>query len=152
MASDLTGMEHRAHPPRRGGLNRGIAAVTTALLALSGCGGGDDSASQPTRSYTLHLRTDDATERYRYIAEDPIDLRVGDEVTFEVSNTGSLIHDLQVVAPDGEVVGVAAATNPGGTTSVTVLFEAPGYYRLNCLVDNHLTEHEMQAVVEVTEA
>ena len=43
---------------------------------------------------------------------------------------------------------VAAA---GGTASVTVWFEEPGFYRINCLVDDHLTEHGMQAIVEVTE-
>ncbi len=41
---------------------------------------------------------------------------------------------------------------PGDATSVTVLFEEPGFYQLNCLVDNHLTEHGMQAIIEVTAA
>ena len=57
-----------------------------------------------------------------------------------------------MVDPDGDAIGAAAAADPGATTSVTVLFEAAGFYRLNCLVDNHLTEHGMQAVVEVTDA
>ena len=132
-------------------------AIASGVLAgtLLGCGG--DGAAEPLRSYTLVLQADDSTDEYTYLALAPeatggeIDLRVGDEVTFEFDNTGSLIHDLQVVAPDGTAIAVAAAANPGSTTSVTVLFEEAGYYRLNCLVDNHLTEHGMQAIVEVTD-
>lgn len=117
---------------------------------LAACGA--DGAAEPVRTYTLRLRADDSAQEYLYIAEDPIDLRVGDEVTFDFDNTGNLPHDLQVVAPDGDVMGVSEVAPAGGTTSVTVLFEEAGFYRLNCLVDNHLTEHGMQAVVEVTEA
>lgn len=125
-----------------------FAAVALVLAGLTACG--SDGAAEPARSYTLHLRAEDSDERYTYVAEDDVDIHVGDEVTFEVDNAGALIHDLQVVDPDGGVVGVAAAADPGATTSVTVLFEEPGYYRLNCLVDNHLTEHDMQVIVEVT--
>lgn len=131
-------------------VSRLIATALVAVATLAACGG--DGNAEPTRSYTLRLRTDDSGDVYKYLAEEDFDIRVGDEVDFEVDITGSLAHDLQVVDPEGEVVGVAAAANPGGTTSVTVWFQEPGYYRLNCLVDNHLTEHGMQAIIEVTDA
>lgn len=126
-----------------------LAALVTALIVpLAACGA--DGEAEPLRSYTLRLRADDSADEYLYIAEDPVDLRVGDEVTFEFDNTGSLAHDLQVVDPDGDEIGVSTVAAAGETTSVTVLFEEPGFYRLNCLVDDHLTEHGMQAIVEVT--
>lgn len=118
-------------------------------MAATACGG--NSSAEPLRSYTLHLRTDDSGDEYDFVAEDEIDLRVGDEVTFELDNTGTLTHDLQIVDPSGQSLGTAPAANPGSSTSVTVLFDEAGYYRLNCLVDNHLTEHRMQAIVEVTD-
>jgi plastocyanin len=127
-----------------------VIGLTVGVLPLAACG--SDGVAEPVRSYTLRLRADDSQQEYLYIAEDPIDLRVGDEVTFEFDNTGSLAHDLQVVDPDGDAIGVSSVANPGATTSVTVLFEEPGFYRLNCLVDDHLTEHGMQAVVEVVDA
>jgi plastocyanin len=128
-----------------------VISVIAAALALSACGGGDEAA-EPVRSYTLHLHTEDSMDEYEYIADDPIDVRVGDEVTFEVDITGTLIHDLQIVDPAGTAMASAPPAVPGDTTSVTVLFEEPGFYRLNCLVDNHLTEHDMQAIIEVTDA
>lgn len=129
----------------------GTAALCVALVsAAAACGG--DTVAEPTRSYTIDLHTEDSAQEYEYVADDPIDVRVGDEVTFDVAITGTLIHDLQIVDPDGAAIATAPPAVPGDTTSVTVLFEEPGFYRLNCLVDNHLTEHDMQAIIEVTEA
>jgi hypothetical protein len=34
---------------------------------------------------------------------------------------------------------------------VTARFDEPGYFRLDCLVDDHLTVHEMHTFFEVTE-
>lgn len=129
-------------------MKRLIAALA---IVASACGGGDD-VTEAARSYTLNLHTEDDEQEYEYIADDPIDVRVGDEVTFDVAITGTLIHDLQIVDPAGAAIATAPPAVPGDSTSVTVLFEEPGFYRLNCLVDNHLTEHGMQAVIEVTEA
>lgn len=126
----------------------GLAAF--GAVTFTACGG--DGAAAPTREYTIHLRAEEQGDTYKYIAEDPLDLRVGDRVTIEMRNAGALAHDLQVVHPDGQPIATGAATAPGGTLSVVVDFEDPGVYRLNCNVDNHLTEHGMQAFIEVTEA
>lgn len=136
---------------RRNVKTHGLRIVlAAAVVPLTACGA--DGVAEPSRSYSLRLRADDAGQEYLYIAQDPIDLRVGDEVTFEFDNTGSLPHDLQVVDPAGEQMAVSTVAAPGDTTSVSVQFEEPGLYRLNCLVDDHLTAHGMQAIVEVTDA
>lgn len=120
-------------------------------LPLTACA--PNSGAEPTRSYTVRLRAEDSQQEYLFIAQDPVnDLRVGDEVTFHFDNTGALPHDVQVVDPDGDQIGISEVAAASETVSVTVLFEEPGFYRLNCLVDNHLTEHGMQAIVEVLEA
>jgi plastocyanin len=124
----------------------GLAFV--AVIAVSACGA---DSSGPTRAYELSLRTDDSSEEYAYIAEGDVDIRVGDEVTFQMRNTGSLPHDLQVVDPEGSAIATAPAVASGEVLTLTVLFEQPGFYQLNCLVDDHLTRHSMQALVEVTD-
>lgn len=118
-------------------------------LVLASCAG--DAGSEPARSYTLGLEVDDSEDRYRYVATDDVDIQVGDEVTFELLNTGTLIHDLQVVDPEGTMLAKVEPAAPGATAMVTVRFDEAGFYRLNCLVDDHLTEHEMQTFIEVTE-
>ncbi len=127
-----------------------LAGLAAVALSVSACGA--NSSSTPVRSYTLHLRADDATDEYEYIAEDPVDLKVGDEVTFEMRNDGTLPHDLQIVGPDGLAVATADPVDGGDSLALTVHFKEPGIYQLNCLVDNHLTEHGMQALVEVVDA
>lgn len=146
----MSGNWQRAADDRVPMLTRRIGLLLAlAIGAVTGCGSNGDAT--PVRSYTLHIRTDDASDKYAYIAEDPFDLRVGDEVTFEMSNTGTLIHDLQIVGPDGIAVATAPPVASGAALSLTVLFDEAGYYQLNCLVDDHLTKHSMQALVEVIE-
>lgn len=121
------------------------------LGVVSACGG--DSGPEATRSYSVELRIDDSGDTYRYVAKSDIpDFQVGDEVTFIVDNTGQFEHDLQVVAPDGDVAGVADSVPPGETLELTVFLGQVGIYRLNCLFDNHLTQHDMQTLIEVAPA
>lgn len=138
----------RTTDPHTAGPKRFAALALAAGIGLAACG---SNGGGPTRSYELTLRTDDSSEEYAYIAESAVDIRVGDEVTFRVRNTGSLPHDLQVVDPDGDAIATAPAVASGDVLTLTVQFEQPGFYQLNCLVDDHLTLHSMQAIVEVTE-
>jgi hypothetical protein len=126
-----------------------IPAILAALVAAVACGGDADSA--PERSYTLGLRVDDSADRYRDVAVGEVDIRAADEVTFELDNTGSLVHDLQIVDPDGTTIATAEPVVPGEQTTVTARFDEPDYFRLDCLVDDHLTVHEMHTFFEVTE-
>jgi hypothetical protein len=129
---------------------RWTALLLVGLVLTAACGSDGDGA---TRAYDVGLRIDDSADEYRYIATGDIpDFRVGDEVTFIVDNTGALPHDLQVQAPDGDVVGIAPAVAPGDTLEVTALLDQSGPYRLNCLVDDHLTEHSMQTLIQVVDA
>ncbi len=123
--------------------------VALAVVGTVSCGG---DGSEPTRAYTLGLEVDDSGERYRYVATDAVDIRVGDEVTFLLDNTGSLVHDLRIVDPSGATIATAEPVLPGRQASVTARFEEAGFFRLNCLVDDHLIEHEMQTFVEVNES
>lgn len=136
-------------PPRT---RRFAAGLAISLLAVTGCGG--DDGPEVLRSYDVELRVDDSVPGdYDYVATGEIpDFTVGDEVTFIMDNTGQFTHDLQVVAPDGDVVGVADPVLPGDSLEVTVYLGQVGVYRLNCLYDNHLTEHDMQTLIDVAPA
>jgi plastocyanin len=125
-------------------------AMAAGSLILLGCGSNGDG---PTRTYTVELRMEDHEDEYHYVAVGDVPtFLVGDQVTFEASNGGTLDHDLQVVGPDGQAIETADAVAPGDALNVTIDLDEPGIYQLNCLVDNHLTEHNMQALIQVNEA
>ncbi len=121
-------------------------------MLLTACGSDGAASDEPTREYTLRLRAEDQGDRYTYIAEDPLDLRAGDRVTFAMDNAGLLIHDLVVVGEDGSAIATGPAVGPGQSLTLTVDFEEPGFYRLRCNVDDHLTVHDMQVFIEVKAA
>lgn len=120
-------------------------------VVVAACGGGDEGSDEPARSYSIALTVDDSGEEYDFVTTDSVDIRVGDEVTFELDNTGTLIHDLHVVDPDGRTIANTEPIPPSGTTVLTARFEQPGVYRLSCFVDDHFVGHQMFTFVEVTE-
>jgi plastocyanin len=137
----------------RRSIRRALALV--ALLptgSLLACGG--TATVEPTRAYTVDLDVVDNEDRYRFRITDGTvpDFTVGDEVTFAVTNTGLLNHDMRVVGPDDETRATAPAVAPGGGFDLTVLLDEPGIYRLECLVDDHLTTHRMRVLIEVADA
>ncbi len=50
--------------------------------------------------------------------------------------------------PEGNRMGYTEPAAPGANTTVTVLFDEIGFFRLD---DDHLTEHDMQTFFEVTD-
>ena len=131
-------------------MRRLALALALAVGGLTACGGNGDA---PARSYTVALRMEDHEDEYHYrvVGEVPT-FQVGDEVTFEADNSGTLAHDLQVVGPDGLARAAADAVDPGAMLTLTVRLEDPGIYQLNCLVDDHLTVYHMQEFIEVVDA
>ena len=127
-----------------------VLCAVTAVAALSACGA--DAGAEPLRSYAVGIQAIERGETYGYVSVGEVDLRVGDEVTFEMDNTGALIHDLVVVAPEGDTIAASDPIGPGQSLSLVVQFEEPGRYRLRCNVDDHLTVHDMQVFVEVKNA
>jgi len=125
-----------------------------ALAGLTACGGdgNDGSGDPPARSYTVGLRIEDDQDEYHYrVVGDVPTFQVGDEVTFDTENSGTLVHDLQVVGPDGLARAAADPVPPGASLTVTVRLAESGIYQLNCLVDDHLTVHQMQEFIEVVD-
>jgi plastocyanin len=126
------------------------AGLVTALLLLTACAA--DAGAIPTREYTARLHMLDNADEYEFVADDPLDLRVGDRVTFAVENRGVLPHDLLITKPDGSRLAYAEPVAGGASLTLTTLFDEPGFYRLTCLVGDHLTKHNMLALVEVKPA
>ena len=86
-------------------------------------------------------------------------IKVGDPITFAVSNTGPSIHELvlekagDVDVPLGQADGTAAEIEDiemGGIGELTYTFSEPGTYQLACHIEGHF-ESGMVTTFEVTE-
>lgn len=145
-------VDTESHRSTRRTRRRPAAAVAALLCLAPACGGGGDGdVAEPLRSYAIPLTVDDSGEEYDFLTDSTVDIRVGDEVTFELDNTGGLIHDLHIVDPDGSTVARTDPITPGASTTLTALFDQVGVYRLSCFVDDHFVGHQMFTFVEVTE-
>lgn len=126
-----------------------LASIAGVVTIVTACGA--DAGSPPERAYVVDLHIDDSGEEYDYVPDEPFDVRVGDQVTFRIENTGDLPHDVQIVDPNGKQIATGPVADPGGVTEAVVLFEEAGIYQINCLVDDHLMGHRMQALVQADE-
>ena len=134
---------------------RGLAVLTVALAALTGCSGGEEtgttataSAAAPSSSATeaAEGETVTATEGEMFIELSEDSFSAG-SYTFEVVNEGSGTHDF-VVERDGNDVAGTENIGPGASTTLTVDPE-PGEYVFYCSVANHRAMG-MEVTVTVT--
>jgi uncharacterized cupredoxin-like copper-binding protein len=68
------------------------------------------------------------------------------EVTFDVTNDGETVHNLEVEGPSGEAE-LPDDLQPGDSGSLAVDLSEPGMYKFYCPVGNH---EELGMVGEVT--
>jgi len=102
--------------------------VTVLLLAaiLSGCSRG---TSEPPRAVALKI-----TEFT--ITPSAISARVGERISFRVSNTGVLEHDVSIQDPDGEEIAfLSLMTNQHGTLQIEP--SMPGQWMIICTLPGH---------------
>lgn len=65
--------------------------------------------------------------------------KVGETVEFKMRNTDkdAVLHEFEVVTPDGATLGEIGETKPGETGEVTLTFKAPGTYTYQCVIEGH---------------
>ena len=113
-------------------------------LVLAACGDDDEDTTTSAASDTTTATTEATTPsgggetvaisetEYEIAPPDPT-VKAG-SVTFEVTNDGSTIHDLEI---EGDGVEEKTATiQPGDSDSLTVDLQ-PGSYKLYCTIDGH---------------
>src|SRR5438128_2455095 len=103
-------------------VKRAAAAVFTVAM-LTSCGGG--GASKPGSA----SRTQNVTARdFTFDGMSGLAIRKGDKVDFQMTNAGPSKHELEIVAPDGKVLGYVAPIDPSQSGSTTVTFNQAGTY------------------------
>lgn len=80
---------------------------------------------------------------------DPGTITAGETITFVVSNTGFLDHEMQVLDGNGRKIDGTTRLSPGQVGEVTVTFEEAGPYRLICDIDDHLSRGQSAGLTVV---
>jgi plastocyanin len=116
-------------------VRRPPAALTLALLALAGCGGGNGESGR-TSTVQAAKGVDVVGREYSF---DPTTVVVqgagGKPIGIRLENEGSLAHNLKLLK-DGVEVGGTTTFQGGQTRSASVSLK-PGSYRMVCTVGNH---------------
>lgn len=134
-----------------------VILAVAAALSLAACGGDDDDDDEGSEQTAVSTQattggggggggeTIKISETEFALDPAQVSTQPG-EVTFEVTNDGSTVHDLEV---DGE--GVEQKTEliqPGQSATLRVDLSQPGSYEMYCTVDGH-RESGMEGEVSV---
>lgn len=123
----------------------GIGALAATALLAAGCGSDDDSTASTTAESTTSSAAappgGGSSETVK-ISETEYELTPADvtvkpgTVTFDVSNDGNTVHNLEVEGPNGEAE-IEGDLEPGASGELTVDLSEPGTYEMYCPVDGH---------------
>jgi uncharacterized cupredoxin-like copper-binding protein len=110
-------------------------------LALAGCGGDDSSSTTAASSTTTAAQAGGggssvnvSETEYKLNPSDPT-VKAG-QVSFNVTNDGQVVHNLEVEGPNGEQE-LNSDLSPGQSGTLSVDLSKPGKYEFYCPVDDH---------------
>jgi uncharacterized cupredoxin-like copper-binding protein len=128
-----------------------IAALAVAAIALYAAGCGDDESDTTASPTTTAAQgggggssVDLAATDFKFSPADPT-AKAG-QVSFNVSNDGQTVHNLEVEGPNGEQE-LSSDLSPGQSGTLTIDMSKPGTYEFYCPVSNH---REMGMEGEIT--
>lgn len=112
---------------------RRLLPLFAVLALVAGCGDEDDEMGR-TVTVNAEAPIPVTADEYSFDPE-TIVVSGGRRLTFELTNDGSLAHNLRVFDGDDELGGTESF--PGGETRAATLDLEPGEYRLVCTVGDH---------------
>lgn len=92
--------------------------------------GGKTGAATAKADRTIGV---DAHE-YAFTFAQPVAVKQGEAIAFELANKGQEHHEFEVLGPDGKAIGEIAAVAPGKAGDATLQFAQTGAYTYQCLV------------------
>lgn len=130
-------------------MRKTLFCVVLAVAALgAACGNGDGHSDDAGHAHGETEAQFDKAAADTAVDVDAADFRFdklpasvkGPNVYFTVKNVGSTDHELEVIGPDGEPVGVVGPFKKGETKTLAVKLP-PGTYSVHCLVEEGNTTH-----------
>jgi plastocyanin len=128
-------MEDAAMKSRRIVLLTLVGVLVTALLAA--CSGGTVGGTKAPASGSSGGKTYNVTATEFQFAPNKFDAKVGQTITFKVTNKGTVEHTLAVMSPDGSQELAKLSAQPGETKSLDFTPNAAGTYPIQCDIAGH---------------
>jgi uncharacterized cupredoxin-like copper-binding protein len=110
-----------------------VSVVVLALLAA--CTGG--SLANPSTGGSSGGRNYNVTATEFEFKPNQYEARVGQKVTFKVSNKGTVEHNFVIFSPDGSQELTKMTTQPGETKSLEFTPAEAGTYPIDCNIAGH---------------
>ena len=115
-----------------------VALVSMLVIALlAACSGGTVGGTKAPASGSSGGKTYNVTATEFQFAPNKFDAKVGQTVTFKVTNKGTVEHTLVVLSPDGSQELAKLSAQPGETKSLDFTPKAAGSYPIQCDIAGH---------------
>ncbi len=109
-------------------------------VTVTGTGGG--AAPAPGRT------VDVGAADFAFTLPPGLTIKKGETVRLQLTNQGSVDHELEVLAPSGDSLGEVAPVKPGATGTATLTFRDAGTYTFVCGIQDH-AQRGMKATIAV---
>ncbi len=99
--------------------------IKTSFVVV-GEGGPEEATIDRTVTFDAH--------DFGYDGLDLDDIKVGETIRFEMTNSGPQPHEFEVLLPDGDALGEVAAIEKGEEGGATMTFPEAGTYMFQCIL------------------
>ena len=102
---------------------------------LTVTGEGGTSADESEAPYDEEVEVE--ASNYKLEGLEDFTAEVGERIEFKLQNNGTVEHELEIFAPDGDEIGEIEPVEPGEDGEVIVEFTEAGTYSYKCGIDGH---------------
>ncbi len=115
-----------------------LALLSVLIIALlAACSGGTVGGTKAPASSGSGGKTYTVTATEFQFAPNKFDANVGQKVTFNVVNKGTVEHTFVILSPDGSQELAKLSAQPGETKSLDFTPQAAGTYPIDCNIAGH---------------
>jgi len=115
-----------------------LALASVLVIALlAACSGGTVGGTKAPASGSTGGKTYNVAATEFQFTPNKYDAKVGQKVTFNVTNKGTVEHTLVVLSPDGSQELAKLSAQPGETKSLEFTPKDAGTYPIDCNIAGH---------------
>jgi len=112
-----------------------VSVVLIALLAA--CSGGTIGATKPASGGSSGGKTINVSATEFAFTPNKFEGKVGEKITFKVTNKGTVEHNFVILSPDGSEELTKITTQPGETKSLEFTPTEAVTYQIDCNIAGH---------------